>query len=442
VGSCITICRKIVGRKKSFSSMEVCMKNTMGAITMIAVLFFIATAICFAGGQQEAEQTKIKFLQMEYDNKVVPYMQEVARKFEEENPNIKVEIVSLGWDKGHETLLTWIKGKQVPDVGNTAQRWIAEWDSLGALEVLDPYISDETLEKIPEHYQKTGMYKEKRFGLPYFMDHRLVYYRSDLFSDAGLPKPTEDWGWEDFENAAIKTTDRDAGIYGYVMGAGDPYFFNIYTSFLWSAGGDYWDESGNVTIDSPPGLESLTFLDDLVNKYEVTQPGLTATAEFENDKIFIAGNASMIYTGPWVFGMVDEQNPDMPYGMINLPVKDEIASIAAPDLVVMFSDSKNKEAAGKFLDFQYRDDIRKGFVQGRGCIPDTFALIEDPDLATPKWEAFQKVAPYAVPQPVTLTTSRLMEEVMKMGQAAFLDKASPKSALEDLAEVMETLETP
>jgi multiple sugar transport system substrate-binding protein len=226
------------------------------------------------------------------------------------------------------------------------------------------------------------------------------------------------------------------------MGVGDPYFFNIYTSFLWSAGGDYWDKSGKVTINSPEAVESLAYLDDLVNKYEVTQPGLTATSEFENDKIFIAGNAAMIYTGPWVFGMIDNEHPDMPYAMINLPIKKKLASIAAPDLVVMFKDSKNKKAAGKFLDFQFRDDIRKGFVQGRGCIPDTFALISDPDLASPKWDAFQAVAPYAVPQPVTLTTSRLMEEVMKMGQAAFLDKKTPKQAVEDLAKVMETLAKP
>jgi multiple sugar transport system substrate-binding protein len=379
---------------------------------------------------------------MEYDNSVVPYMKEVAEKFQKENPDINVEIVSLGWDKGHETLLTWIKGKQVPDVGNTAQRWIAEWDSLGALEVLDPYISKETLKKIPNHYLATGMYQNKRFGLPYFMDHRLIYYRPDLFQKAGLPVPTKNWNWEDFQNAAIKTANKAASLYGFVMGVGDPYFFNIYTSFLWSAGGDYWDKSGKVIINSPEAVDSLTYLDDLVNKYEVTQPGLTATSEFENDKIFIAGNAAMIYTGPWVFGMIDNEHPDMPYAMINLPVKKKLASIAAPDLMVMFKDSKNKKAAGKFLDFQYRDDIRKGFVQGRGCIPDTFALISDPDLASPKWDAFQAVAPYAVPQPVTLTTSRLMEEVMKMGQASFLDKKTPKQAVEDLAKVMQTLAKP
>jgi multiple sugar transport system substrate-binding protein len=417
------------------------MKSKAPVIVLIAALIALAALNGFAGGQKEGVAS-IKFLQMEYDNSVVPYMKEVAEKFQKENPDINVEIISLGWDKGHETLLTWIKGKQAPDVGNTAQRWIAEWDSLGALEVLDPYISDDTLKKIPGHYLATGMYQNKRFGLPYFMDHRLIYYRPDLFQKAGLPVPAKNWNWEDFKNAAIKTASKAASLYGFVMGVGDPYFFNIYTSFLWSAGGDYWDKSGKVIIDSPEAVDSLTYLDDLVNKYEVTQPGLTATSEFENDKIFIAGNAAMIYTGPWVFGMIDGEHPDMPYAMVNLPVKKKLASIAAPDLVVMFKDSKNKKAAGKFLAFQYRDDIRKGFVQGRGCIPDTFALISDPDLASPKWDAFQAIAPYAVPQPVTLTTSRLMEEVMKMGQASFLDKKTPKQAIEDLAKVMQTLAKP
>jgi multiple sugar transport system substrate-binding protein len=131
--------------------------------------------------------------------------------------------------------------------------------------------------------------------------------------------------------------------------------------------------------------------------------------------------------------------------MINLPLNEKVkkmVSIAAPDLVVLFNQSKQKKAAGKFLDFLYRKDIRKGFIKGRGCIPDTFDALKDPDIASPKWDAFQKVAPYAVPQPVTLTTSRLMEEVMKMGQAVFLSKKTPKKALEDLAQVMQTLEKP
>ncbi len=414
-----------------------------GLIVMLSAALLVLSALgTYAGGQKEAGPVTLKFLQMEYDNGVVPYMQEVATKFQGENPGINVQIVSLGWDKGHETLLTWIKGKQVPDVGNTAQRWVAEWDSLGALEVLDPYISADTLKKIPEHYLATGMYQNKRFGLPYFMDHRLIYYRPDLFKKAGLPAPSKQWNWDDFQNAAIKTTNKAGNTYGFVMGVGDPYFFNIYTSFLWSAGGDYWDKKGNITINSSEAQESLAYLDDLVNKYQVTQPGLTATSEFENDKIFMAGNAAMIYTGPWVWGMIDNENPGLAYAMINLPIKKKLASIAAPDLVVMFKESRNKKAAGKFLDFQYRDDIRKGFVKGRGCIPDTFALIKDPELANPKWDAFQAVAPYAVPQPVTLTTSRLMEEVMKMGQAAFLNKKTPKQAIEDLAEVMKTLAKP
>ncbi len=147
-------------RKKVNYKKEDRMKNKI--VALMATLLLAVALTGFAGGQKEGTTASIKFLQMEYDNQVVPYMQEVAKKFQAENPGINVEIVSLGWDKGHETLLTWIKGKQVPDVGNTAQRWIAEWDSLGALEPLDAYISADTLQKIPEHYLATGMYKDQR----------------------------------------------------------------------------------------------------------------------------------------------------------------------------------------------------------------------------------------------------------------------------------------
>lgn len=132
----------------------------------------------------------------------------------------------------------------------------------------------------------------------------------------------------------------------------------------------------------------------------------------------------------------------LPYKMVAFPVNQKAANIAAPDLLVMFKDSKNKEAVMKFIEFQYRDDIRKGFVQGRGIIPDTYSLMEDPELASPVWDAFQSVAPDSIPQPITPTTNRLMEEVMKMGQAVFLGQGTPQEEIDALAETMQSLSKP
>jgi len=418
------------------------MKNKMYRFLMVSVAAIFIAASLVGCTKKESEGVTIRFVQMEYDNTVVPYLEEVALKFEKENPNINVEILSLDWEHGHDTYTTWIKGGQTPDAANIAARWIPEFTSLDALEPLDPYLSKELLDNIPEYFQNSGYFRGTRYALPYTMDSRLIWYRTDLFEKAGVPLPKDGWTWEEFEQAAIKTNDPDNNIYGYAFMAGDVYFFDVFSTFLWCAGGDYWDKEGNIIVNNDEGLKALTFLNKLVNEDKVAQPGLIANAQFEVDQMFINGNASMIYTGAWLIPMIAETNPNLQHGVVSFPKDKKSVNLAGNDILVMFKNSAHKEETMKFLEFQYRDDIRKGFLSGRGMIPYTYSLLEDPEFSGPIWGAFNDAAQYATPQPMTLTTNALMEEVMKMGQSVFLGKATPQEALDKLAKSMETLDKP
>lgn len=52
------------------------------------------------------------------------------------------------------------------------------------------------------------------YGIPGWASVQVLYYRTDMFEEAGLSAPET---WDDFRDAAIKLTDEKNGIYVQVL---------------------------------------------------------------------------------------------------------------------------------------------------------------------------------------------------------------------------------
>src|SRR5262249_44914983 len=82
--------------------------------------------------------------------------------------------------------------------------------------------------------------------------------------------------------------------------------------------------------------------------------------------------------------MLAQEAPDLQYGFTKIPMAD--ASIQYhnafwPDVVVMFKQSQHKEAAAKFLEYQFNKENRLAFAQQRGVIPERIDVGQDPAFA-------------------------------------------------------------
>jgi len=49
----------------------------------------------------------------------------------------------------------------------------------------------------------------KLYGLPYRSDFWILFYNKDMFDEAGIPYPTNDWTWNDFRETALKLTSGE-----------------------------------------------------------------------------------------------------------------------------------------------------------------------------------------------------------------------------------------
>ena len=113
---------------------------------------------------------------------------EMARIFEKENPDVKVVTQAIPWAAAHEKLITAIAGNNTPDISQLGTTWIPEFVSIEALAEVNTFVEGPSSIK-PEIYfsssWKTNIIDGKIYGIPWYVDTRVLFYRTDLLKEAG-----------------------------------------------------------------------------------------------------------------------------------------------------------------------------------------------------------------------------------------------------------------
>lgn len=141
-----------------------------------------------------------------------------------------------------------------------------------------------------------------------------LQYNTDLFDAAGVEYPTPDWTWDDLRAAAEALTDADAGVHGLVL----PADMARWIAFLYQAGGTVANEDFSaMTLDSPEALEATDFYVNLVLDGFAAQP-----SDLDSGwpgEAFGKGLAAMSLEGNWIVPFLNDQFPDLNWGVTELP---------------------------------------------------------------------------------------------------------------------------
>ena len=109
-------------------------------------------------------------------------------EFERAHPGIRVDVQQLPWSAAHEKLLTAFAGDATPDICQLGNTWIPEFVALRALEPLDAFIAASSVD--PRDFfdgiWDTNVVAERVYGVPWYVDTRLLFYRRDLLEAAGV----------------------------------------------------------------------------------------------------------------------------------------------------------------------------------------------------------------------------------------------------------------
>jgi multiple sugar transport system substrate-binding protein len=139
----------------------------------------------------EPAETTLHFWAMGREGEVV---QTLVPEFERRNPGLRVKVQQIPWSAAHEKLLTAYAGDALPDVFQLGNTWVPEFVVLGAVEALDDRLGP----TIPQEDFFAGILATsdiggRLYGLPWYVDTRVLFYRKDLLAQAGFAAPPRTW---------------------------------------------------------------------------------------------------------------------------------------------------------------------------------------------------------------------------------------------------------
>lgn len=229
----------------------------------------------------------IRFTYWGADPDEVQVQDRVIAAFAPKFPQVRVENEgdAAGTGPYHDKLLVQQAAGTVPDVVRINSVNMPRFAMAGALLALDELIRRDRydLNDFWAAALPLNRYQQKLYTLPVIGGPNPLFWNGRLFREAGLAPATEQeargqWTWDRFADAARRLTQREGDTFR-VAGFTVDLTWGGLSTFLWSAGGDYFNsDRTKCVLTEAPALEAVQFMADLFNKHQVApRPGEPAT---------------------------------------------------------------------------------------------------------------------------------------------------------------------
>lgn len=281
------------------------------------------------------------------------FWNEKMDKFEEEN-NCEVKVEIIPWDNYEEKYLTGSTSNDGPDVGYMYMEMFYDYIDNGTLADVDGYFTDE--EKENYVYYDLGNLMGGQYALPVVVGNpRILIANMDVLNEAGITEvPTT----IDEFTAACEAIKEKTDVTPFMQPWGNAHYGCLnecYWPFFWGSGAQIVDEEGNLTIDTPEGLEATEFIRSLLDNGYLPE---SCTSNDDTLESFKNGDAAMVVCASSNALQIKEINWD--YSPVLQGSKDAKTFVAA-DSLVMFNKCENKELAAKLMKYVTSKEVMSDF---------------------------------------------------------------------------------
>jgi len=318
-------------------------------------------------------------------------LEKALAMFNKENQSFKVvlEIASADTGQYFDEMRTQFQvGGGEIDVIGADVIWPAQLAANGWIEDLSDLFTEEMQQDYLDSTIETSTYKGKIYGVPWYSDAGLLYYRKDLLDKAGLKPPKT---WDELLSQAKKVQEQEGIPYGFVF-QGAEYEGGVCNQceYIWNAGGDILDpnDPSKVLIGSKEATAGYESAAQNVTS-GVAPVAVVTYKETESLTVFITGEAVFMRNWPYGYAVAtggeaagSVLKPEW-VGVAHLPVVNEgdqgYATLGGWDFCInSFSDKK--EQSWEFIQWMSQPKIQKMFAIDAGYIPGRKSLFEDKQL--------------------------------------------------------------
>ncbi len=300
---------------------------------------------------------------------------DLVKEFETDNPDVTIDVTAIPWDSAHDKFTSAIAAGTTPDVAMVGTTWMGEFIGLDAIdptpEMIDP-------SKFFEGAQATTVVDEVSYGVPWYVETRLVFYRTDIAEKAGITEPPTTWeGLKDMAKAMQEKGDAKWGISLQPGGTGS---WQAVVPLMWSNDGEIVNEDlTEYTFDDEKNVEALAYYQSYFTDGIANDQPAQGTTEAD----FASGDVPMFISGPWMMGAVEDAGGEGfadKYDVMVMPEKEQSASFVGGSNLAVFKSTDNRDAAWKLVDFLTTEETQVEWFEMSTDLPSVQSAWDDEAL--------------------------------------------------------------
>ncbi len=362
-------------------------------------------------------------------------VQELVPEFERRNPGVRVRVQQIPFTAAHEKLLTAFVGNATPDLAQVGNTWVPELVALGAIADLTPRVGAGAAVDPASHFPgiwATNVIDGAVYGIPWYVDTRVLFLRTDLLAQAGVAAAPRSWAaWRD---AMVRVKSLPgAQRFGILLPTSEwaqPVLLGIQAGATLLRDGDRYG-----AFRAPEFRRAFEFYLSLFR--DGLAPALNANQVANVYQQFGEGLFAMYITGPWNLGEFRRRLPsELAASWTTAPLPAPVEadwpglSLAGGSSLAIFRRSPRQDAAWRLIEFLSEPEQQESFFRASGDLPAHRAAWRSPALATDaQAQAFFVQLQHVRPMPRIPEWEQVATRVFEAAEQAIQGRSSVDDAL-------------
>ncbi|MFH1197555.1 MAG: sugar ABC transporter substrate-binding protein [bacterium] len=378
--------------------------------------FFLCSVVILTACSSKKDEKVIDFWAMgaegEFVSKLVP-------GFEKKNPGIRVKVQMIPWTAAQEKLITAFASGNTPDICQLGNTWVPQFAALKAILPLNDFVKKSSSLKKENYFEgiwDTNLIDSLVYGIPWYIDTRVLFYRKDVLEDAGYAEPPKTWAELLDASKKIKKNFAGEDKYPIYLPTNEWAPFVIFGlqagSSILKNNGCYGNFSGAAF------KKSFEYLIDF-HKQKLAPIGISQVTNIY--QAFVDKYINMYISGPWNINefkkwMKDDLSDK--WMTAPLPGPDESTpgvSLAGGSSLVVFAVSEKKELVWKFIEYLSEPETQIEFYKLVNDLPAVKEAWNDSTFSNDKYihafyeQFFHVVATPKIPEWEQIAFSKIQQ---------------------------------
>src|SRR5919202_1454139 len=347
----------------------------------------LGTPGCGGGGERADSVTNLVFSSGPDDTGTLT---QVVNRFNEEyEGEIQAEYRKMPSDTGSyfdEIRIEFQSGASPIDVIGGDVIWPAQLAANGWILDLSDLFTEDLRSDFVNAAIQSVTYQDRIWGVPWFTDAGLLWYRKDLVEDSGFSEAPKTW--DELKEMARKTSEDSGTEFGFVF-QGAEYEGAVVDGleYIWTSGGQVLTDSGEVVADQPDPIAGLKMERSMIED-GVAPIAVVNYKEPETHTAFLNGSAVFCRNWPYMYGLLKDPGqsqitPDQ-VEITRLPRNEggqSQSGLGGWNMYVNAASEGKLDAIWEFIQYFTMDPEQQRFrATSGGFLPPLKSLYEDQEI--------------------------------------------------------------